>query len=344
MSAEATQNLERFVQSVGESRTRLEQMAGEARSLAAELGASHERLDSASREVAEQAPRALAALEAASRQGSAQLQALTSAAGAGLPAEVEQLQSQVGSDEPAAVEQSTQALGASHAEADSQGLEPLRAAAAAAEAEARETTAELVALMEAAFKSVTLGMDAVQSQSEQTLPALTGHLQLYAELDTRVSVAGDGFANRVNDGVLVPLGLDAAATAATAAGAVAAGGSFAAVPSSLGAPAPGLAHMEFNPAAANLIQDGGAYAQPAPLVAAGAGNLIGNDAGSLVAAGAGNLIGEDGASLVAAGAGNLIGTDAGSLVAAGAGNLIGNDAGSLVAAGGGNLVGNSGNT
>jgi hypothetical protein len=53
-------------------------------------------------------------------------------------------------------------------------------------------------------------------------------------------------------------------------------------------------------------------------------------ASGLVAAGGGNLVGNDGASLVAAGGGNL--------VAAGGGNLVGNDGASLVAAGGGNLV------
>lgn len=40
------------------------------------------------------------------------------------------------------------------------------------------------------------------------------------------------------------------------------------------------------------------------LVAAGGGNLIGNDGSTLVAAGGGNLVGNDGASLVAAGGGN----------------------------------------
>ncbi len=42
----------------------------------------------------------------------------------------------------------------------------------------------------------------------------------------------------------------------------------------------------------------------ASLVAAGGGNLIGNDGSTLVAAGGGNLVGNDGASLVAAGGGN----------------------------------------
>jgi hypothetical protein len=42
----------------------------------------------------------------------------------------------------------------------------------------------------------------------------------------------------------------------------------------------------------------------ASLVAAGGGNLIGNDGSTMVAAGGGNLVGNDGASMVAAGGGN----------------------------------------
>lgn len=42
----------------------------------------------------------------------------------------------------------------------------------------------------------------------------------------------------------------------------------------------------------------------ASMVAAGGGNLIGNDGSTMVAAGGGNLVGNDGASMVAAGGGN----------------------------------------
>ena len=58
-------------------------------------------------------------------------------------------------------------------------------------------------------------------------------------------------------------------------------------------------------------------------------SVISTDGSSLVAAGAGNAVHR----LVAAGAGNVIGNDSGSLVAAGGGNVIGNDSGSLKAGG-----------
>lgn len=53
---------------------------------------------------------------------------------------------------------------------------------------------------------------------------------------------------------------------------------------------------------------------PASLVAAGAGNIVGDDPSSLIAAG--------GLNLVAAGAGNIVAAGAGNIVAAGAGNLL----------------------
>lgn len=94
---------------------------------------------------------------------------------------------------------------------------------------------------------------------------------------------------------------------------------------------------------------GKVYLSARGIVAAGGGNILGQDAASfdgstIVAAGGGNLIGQDGSSIT------LIATGGGGIVAAGGGNfdaalgkvvlarLLGQDGASIVAAGGGNIV------
>lgn len=346
--SDGLRDLEQFIQTVAENRARLEQAAAEAKAAVGELAASRARFEEHSQGLAAAAPRAQTALEAAGGRASEALRELDAQSEGGTPEEVALLVARVATDEAAAVQHAEQELAARHEQVREQGLEPLRAAADQAEDEAREMHTRVGETMMAAFKSVTLGMDAVQTQSESLLPALTGQMQRYAELTSNVSVAGDGLAARVEDEVLEPLGLDdagvasaaGAATGATAGFAMAGAGSLA--PAAGGAsPVPAAAGAGFAipPGGAGLIQDGGAYA--VPLSAAGlisddgstlapveAAELIGNDAGSLIGNDAGSLIGEDGASLVAAGGGNL--------VAAGAGNIL--------PSGGGGLVGNSGNT
>jgi len=61
----------------------------------------------------------------------------------------------------------------------------------------------------------------------------------------------------------------------------------------------GVAYVRVTPAMLAEVRSAAAG-----MVAAGGGNLIGNDGGTMVAAGAGNLVGIDGASMVAAGGGN----------------------------------------
>lgn len=62
---------------------------------------------------------------------------------------------------------------------------------------------------------------------------------------------------------------------------------------------------------------------PASMVAAGGGNIVGEDASGLAAS--------NGLSLVAAGAGNIVAAGAGNIVAAGGGNIIAAGAGNLLA-------------
>jgi hypothetical protein len=97
----------------------------------------------------------------------------------------------------------------------------------------------------------------------------------------------------------------------------------------------------------------------AGIVAAGAGNIIGNNGNTIVAAGAGNVLSHNGgaivaagglngkgSTIVAAGGGNvlgpagaqLVGPDGASLVGPDGASLIGPDGATLVAAGGGNIV------
>lgn len=367
--SDGLRDLEQFIQTVAENRARLEQAAAEAKAAVGELAASRARFEEHSQGLAAAAPRAQTALEAAGGRASEALRELDAQSEGGTPEEVALLVARVATDEAAAVQQAEQELAARHEQVREQGLEPLRSAADQAEDEAREMHARVGETLTAAFKSVTLGMDAVQTQSESLLPALTGQMQRYAELTSNVSVAGDGLAARVEDEVLEPLGLDdagvasaaGAATGATAGFATAGAGSFA--PAAGGAsPVPAAAGAGFAipPGGAGLIQDGGAYAQPGQMVAAGAGNLIGldgasligndagsligNDAGSLIGLDGASLIGEDGASMVAAGGGNMVAAGAGNMVAAGAGNMVAAGAGNILPSGGGGLVGNSGNT
>jgi hypothetical protein len=369
--SEGLRDLEQFIQTVAENRARLEQAAADAKAAVGELAASRARFEEHSQGLAAAAPRAQAALEVAGGRAAEALRELDAEAEGGAPEEVALLVARVATDEAAEVQQAEQELAARHEQVREQGLEPLRTAADQAEDEARAMHTSVGDTMMAAFKSVTLGMDAVQGQSESLLPALTGQMQRYAELASNVSVAGDGLAARVEDEVLEPLGLDAAsAAAAVSAGAAATGttagfatagaGSFA---PAAGAPQPLAAGAAFGlPGGAGLIQDGGAYALPtaasligedgASLIGQDGASLIGEDGASMVAAGGGNMVAAGGGNMVAAGAGNMVAAGAGNMVAAGAGNVLPSGAGNMVAAGAGNilpsgaggLVGNSSNT
>jgi len=70
-------------------------------------------------------------------------------------------------------------------------------------------------------------------------------------------------------------------------------------------PADGVIRLE-TLANGNPIGSMDINAQSGRIIAAGGGNLVGNDGASMVAAGGGNLVGNDGASMVAAGGGNLL--------------------------------------